>query len=136
MERTYHLTTRVKVVKMTGKQGVKDTGGSFTVVVLVPEQNDETTRFFRAWLADTEGDNFECLGTMGHPIYGSLRLSVSRGNKTHHEAHLFVMSKGVEDILINKDGEKIQIDIERGTADAADFHESDATDTDLAIQKV
>lgn len=136
MERTYHLTTKVKVVTMTGKQGEKDTGGSFKVVVLVPEQNDETTRFFAAWLADTEKDSFECLGTMGYPIYGSMRLSVCRGNKTCHEAHLFVMSKGVEDILVNKDGEKIQVNIERGTADASNYHESDDTDTDISIQKM
>ena len=136
MEKTYHLTAKVKVVRMTGKQGEKDTGGSFDVVVLVPEQNDETTRFFSAWLADTEKDNFECLGTMGHPIYGSMRLSVSRGNKTHHEAHLFVMSKGVEDILVHKDGEKIQVNIERGTADSGDYHESDDTDSAAPVQKM
>lgn len=135
LERTYNLTAKVKVIRKTGKQGVKDTGSEFKIVVLVLEQNDETTRFYSAWLADTENENFECLATMGHPIYGSMRLAVCRGNANYPEPHLFVMSKGIEDVLVHKEGERVSFEVERGTNDAMDYHASDDSDTDVSIQK-
>ena len=136
MERIYHLTTKIKVIETYGKQGQKDTGSSFKIAVLIPEQNDETTRFFAAWLPDTETEHFECLGKLGYPVYGSGRFAVCRGNKNYHEPHLFVMSKGIEDIFIKKDGEKVMIEVERGTSDATEFHESDSTDSDVSVQRI
>jgi len=135
-QREYNLTCRVKVIRSYGQQGIKSGNTEYKAVVLIPEDNDQTTRFYMAWLPEDNDHKVECLAEFFRPIYGAGRLSVHRANWNYAEGpHLFVMSKGIEDILMLKDGERIMIKTLAGNEDARDYHDSDKTDSAVAIEK-
>jgi len=70
------------------------------LIYLIPERNDQAMAFFRAWLPDTRGEYFELVADIPNPIASPCRLSVHRGPDEVSENHyLFVMSKGVEEII-------------------------------------
>lgn len=82
---------------------VKDNDKTYTreLVILVPEHNDAASSFFRAWLPDTREEYFELVAQMPYPIDSIARLSIHRGpNEKCEKHHLFVMSKGVEELIL------------------------------------
>lgn len=102
--RKYVIRCRVKVVKTAGKQGLLSGQTEFNAVLLLPQEGDTTTRFYTAWLPDEAEKHFELVLEMGHPVYGICRAAILRKGKFCERPHIFVMSKGVEDILEKKDG--------------------------------
>lgn len=111
-DREYHLNCRVKF----HRKYVHENGRSYErdLVILVPEDSDERTRFLSAWLPDSREEYFELASIMSPPIDSPCRLSVHRGPDDKSEKHyLFVMSKGVEEIILEhiKEGAIIPLKI-------------------------
>lgn len=92
-ERTYVLKCRPAIFKVW----VEDAGRKYqsTILLLVPEVNDQCVQFFNAWLPEDAQTHFE-LGAFIHPpIASPARLSVHRRNERSPNHHLTVMSRGV-----------------------------------------
>ncbi len=71
------------------------------MVLLVPEENDEMHRFLNAWCPTTQGEKHELAAYIGAPAHTPARCAVFMGHDEKCERpYLFVMSKGVEDILV------------------------------------
>lgn len=97
-ERTFQLKCKVVVKEIS----VVDDDRKFTrrVVLLVPEDNDQRSMFLATWLPDTAEQHYELVGFVKSPIDSPARLSVHRRNQRHDNHHLFMMSKGVEEIIL------------------------------------
>lgn len=84
-----------------------------TLVFLCPEESDERTRFYMAWLPDFE--SYQEIGCeMGHPVYSTFRAALYRKSTFHTDLpdnHIFVMSKGAEEILKRLDGQIVTVEI-------------------------
>lgn len=136
-ERVYNLRAKVHVVRHFAKQGLDERQHETKSVVLVPCDNDETTRFYMAWLPDDKKNKPEVLCQMGRPVYGACRMAVMRDSELFPKGpHLFVMSVGVEEILLNKEGEIIEFSTEPGSNDSKDSHAVDFVDTNRSIDKI
>lgn len=128
-EREYTLRGKVWVIRDYVKQGAIKGKEEIKAVCIALQESDETTRFFDAWLPESENHQSEVLCSMGHPIYGSCRMAVQRASRNYpYGPHLFVMHKWAEDILVNKPFEVIEFVAKRGLEDAQDTHESDKRD--------
>jgi len=83
------------------------------LVFLVPQESDERTRFFKAWLPDFE--EYQEIGCeMGHPLYSAFRAALYRKSTFHNDIpdnHIFVMSKGAEEILKKLDEQIVNVEI-------------------------
>lgn len=81
------------------------------LVLLVPETNDEFYRFASAWLPSDSKSHFELAAQLAAPAHSPVRLSVHLGHDEKlDKPYLFVMSKGVEDILVKyKEGLRLQV---------------------------
>lgn len=95
---------------------VKDFERQYTrqLIYLIPEQNDQAQSFFRAWLPETREEFFELVAEIPNPVDSVARLSVHRGPDENSEKHyLFMMSKGVEEIFLERNliGKTITIKI-------------------------
>jgi hypothetical protein len=116
MQVRYHLRCKVLVKECTyeDQQSKGNQNISEKLVFLVPEDSDERTRFFIAWLPDTL-DSFQELGIeMGHPVFSAFRAALYRKSTFHPELpdnHIFVMSKGAEEILKRLDGQMVMCEI-------------------------
>src|SRR5690606_11750800 len=100
------------------------------------QESDQKVLFLNAWLPEDHDHVVECLASIGHPVYGNLRLAVRRQDDNYpHSPYLFVMTKAVEDILIHKNLEIVEIHTEPGTNDAKDSHITDNADTSVSIQR-
>jgi hypothetical protein len=65
-------------------------------------------------LPEDQGQHYELVGMIAPPIDSPCRLSIHRGPDEKSERHyLFVMSKGVEDIILKyaKEGETLKVQI-------------------------
>lgn len=98
------ISAKVKVAKASWWQGFRGGRSEFKAVVLIPRDSDATNMFFSAWLPDVVEEHSEVVLQIGRPVYGPCRVAVLRRGKYHDRPHLFVMSKGVEEILENQDG--------------------------------
>lgn len=99
----YNLIVETKFVFKTVVEEKLKTRYERKLVILVPEQNTECMRFFRAWLPETSdlNDYYEIAAELGGPINSPCRLSVHRGPHPYSDKHfLFVMTKGVEELLL------------------------------------
>jgi hypothetical protein len=115
--RTYRL--RVKVV--LHRDYVKDLGRTFerTMALLVPQESDQRQMFLTAWLPDLDTEHHEVVGFLKSPVDSPLRLSVHRRDKRYFETHYcFVMTKGVEDVLVEHcEGKILDLDVYPETYD-------------------
>lgn len=102
--RKYAFKAKVKTKRKSWKQGFFGGQTEFNAVLLIPQESDMTTLFYAAWLPETSDEHSEVILEMGHPIYGTCRGAVMRRSKNFDKPHIFVMSKGVEEILQGKDG--------------------------------
>lgn len=94
-ERKYILKCRPQVKKLW----VEDAGRKYqsTIMILVPEHNDQCSQFFSAWLPDEVSEHYEMGSYIHSPVMSPARLSIHRRNENCSEHHLTVMSKGVAD---------------------------------------
>lgn len=112
----YHLLCKV-VVKDCTYEDQQSTGNSIIsekLVFLIPEYNDQATRFFNAWMPETLEGYQEIGCEMGHPLYSAFRAAlyrVSTFNSSLRENHIFVMSKGAEEILKRLDNQMVNVEI-------------------------
>jgi hypothetical protein len=111
-EKNYFLKCKIKIIK----KSVQDHDRQYerTLVILVPEDTDQRTSFLRAWLPEDQGQHYELVGMIAPPIDSPCRLSIHRGPDEKSERHyLFVMSKGVEDIILKyaKEGDTLKVQI-------------------------
>jgi hypothetical protein len=72
------------------------------MVFLVPLESSQRDFFFSAWLPEDESEAFEVALMLAHPVSGPCRAAVMRKNKRLNEHHLFVMSVGAEEDLIQE----------------------------------
>lgn len=124
-ERTYHLRCKTKFFKKSVHENIRGIDKHYerTMVLLVPQESDERTKFLTAWLPETEGEYYEVSAFISMPVDSPARLSVHRRDQKCTTHYLFVMSKGVEDILLKfKEGTTINVQINPASQDAeADF---------------
>ncbi len=71
-----------------------------TMAFLIPELNDQGVRFLDAWLPEGKDEHFEMYSALGSPISSSCRLAICRKNQDIEDHHLVVMSKGVEEEMV------------------------------------
>ncbi len=112
-ERRYNLTCIV-LVKECSYEDEQSKGNQVVtekLVFLLPEDTQERTLFYNAWLPESIDEHQELGGMIGHPVYSSLRLALWRATEYVRDIHLFVMSKGAEEVLKNLDGKKIALEI-------------------------
>lgn len=96
-QRRYKLTCKTKFIEGSYK------GQKLKNVILIPQENDQRTKFLTAWLPDTVGEYYELASFISMPVDSPCRLSVHRAPDKNSERHyLFVMSKGVEEVLLMK----------------------------------
>jgi len=111
-QKIYVLKCKVKFVRKNVKDGPRQY--ERTLAILVPQESDERTKFFTAWLPELKSEHFELAGIISAPIDSACRFSIHRGPDEKSEAHyLFVMSKGVEDVLIEAEmeGKTVYVEI-------------------------
>lgn len=95
----YNLRVKAKFVS----KNIEDNGRTYhrQMVILIPHESDERTYFFKAWLPETREEYFELAGQLASPINSNVRLSIHLGmNDFNTGPYLFVMSKGVEELMI------------------------------------
>lgn len=127
----YHLKCKIKFFLKDVKE---DIGKGITqsykrkLVLLVPDFNDEFSRFASAWLPDNPKTHFELAAQIGAPAHLPARCSVHFGHdEKFDKPYLFMMSKGVEDILVKyAEGTTIQVT----TLPADQDSEADNTEAD------
>lgn len=100
-ERAYKLKCKVLIKKIQ----TEDLGKKFerTLCFLIPEEGDQRTAFFSAWLPEEFEDSkeyFEIGMLIEPPIDSPCRGSIHRANANCNKHHIFIMSKGVEEDFI------------------------------------
>lgn len=80
------------------------------LVFLIPQQSTQQTLFYNTWLPDYE--EYQEIGIeMGYPLYSSFRAALYRQGQFHSSPHIFVMSKGAEEMLKQLDGQLVNVEI-------------------------
>lgn len=124
-EREYHLRCKTKFFRKTVKETLRGIEKSYerTMVLLIPQESDERTKFLMAWLPEAEGQYYEITAFVSRPVDSPARLSVHRRDEKAEQHYLFVMSKGVEDILLKfKEGSIVELTVNPASMDSeADF---------------
>lgn len=129
-ERKYELECRV-VVKERAYRDWKDRQYAEKMVYLVPIDCSDRVPFFMAWLPDTENERNELVVYVQNPVDSPCRVSIFRANSKHHEHHLFVMTKAVEDKLRNYNDRIVRVVALPETEDA--MADDVQTDTDIEV---
>lgn len=131
--RKYFLTCKTKFIK---KDVSEDIGSGITqqytrkLVILIPQESDQRTLFLKAWMPETIEEYHEFAAELGAPVHGPSRLSVHMGHDEKCDRpYLFIMSKGVEDILNTfPEGTLVKVStLPANHEDAADYAQ-DATE--------
>lgn len=81
------------------------------LVFLVPEQSTQRDLFFSAWLPDSPEKPVEVVCQGGHPVYTPFRAALWRRSQHVGEIHLFVMSKGAEEVLKEINGQSFAFEV-------------------------
>ena len=134
MERRYNLRCKV-LVKDCSYEDEQSTGNTQTtekLVFLIPEDNEQRTLFYMTWLPDMADECQELGASMGHPMYSTFRLALWRATPFVREIHLFVMSKGAEEILKRLDNQVVNVEI---LGQSEDDLLDGQTDYDLVLNK-
>jgi hypothetical protein len=108
-EETYHLKCRVviKDVSYEDQQSKGNTQATAKMVFLVPESSTQKDLFLAAWLPETVEEWHEVALMIGAPINGPCRAAVMRKNARMDEHHIFMMSVGAgEDLIQEIEGQK------------------------------
>ena len=110
----YNLTTKIKFIRKSVREDIG--GGKIQsyerkMVILIPQEGDETNRFYYAWVPSTQEEKYELAGVIGSPVNSPCRFSVHMGHDEKSEKpYLFVMSKGVEDIIVKmREGDLVRV---------------------------
>lgn len=135
--RDYKLTCKLRFFETTVKGDASNKGQAYErkLALLIPQESDARTQFLTAWLPEVEGEYYELSGYIGHPVDSPCRFSIHRRDQKSPEQHyLFVMSKGVEDVLCKcKPGQLLNVTAFSATKeDEADY----AVDSNLDIEAV
>lgn len=112
-ERRYNLSCKVIVKDCTYEDEQSKGNSQVTekLVFLLPQDNTERTLFYNAWLPEMVDEHQELGAVIGHPLYSSLRVALWRSTSFVNEIHLFVMSKGAEEVLKTMNEKIIQVEI-------------------------
>lgn len=144
-ERHYNLKCKVKKIRQTYREIDDGKQHETTSVILVPDvEQTEAMMFLTAWLPEVfmicidcgnenlkAGDqkcnkcgsqkvkleHTECASFIGYPVNSPCRLAVLRKNNYCDQHHLYVMSTGVEQELLNMEGKLISVTTFKGTED-------------------
>lgn len=133
-ERRYYLTCKV-VVKECSYEDEQSTGTTLVaeqLVFLIPTVSTERDLFYNAWLPDDPNEPQELGITMGHPLYSTFRVALWRATEYVREIHLFVMSKGAEEILKKLDEQVVNVEI---LGEQEDYLLDGQIDHDLSLNK-
>lgn len=97
----YHLRCKVvaKEVTYLDEQSKGTTQVTEKLVFLIPQANDQRSKFFFAWLPDTDLDPAEVVCEIGHPLFAIFRAALWRRTQHVNDFHLFVMTKSTEEML-------------------------------------
>jgi hypothetical protein len=100
-EQRYHLKCKVLVKKVSymDYQSKGETLITEDFVFLIPQESTQRSLFMGAWLPDTLEGNSEIGLEIGRPVEGHARACLRRKNKIVPEAHIFVMSRGAEELI-------------------------------------
>ena len=114
-QRRYYLTCKV-YVRDCSYEDVQSTGTTLVsekLVFLVPQESDQKTLFMMAWAP--EEDAYQEIGCeVGYPVYSPFRGALYRVSSFHPDIpmnHIFVMSKGAEEILKRLDGQIVNVEV-------------------------
>jgi len=110
----YYLTCKVKILPVTYEDyQSKGNMGQVTedMVFLIPQESDQRSLFYNAWLPETLEENFEIGISMGHPIFGVFRATVRRFHPSLREPHIFVMTRSAEEIFKYIKDKTIKVDV-------------------------
>lgn len=144
-EDTYEFNCEVKVIRQTYREIDDGKTHETKSVILIPNIEDTSAMMFlNAWLPDVFkvctkcGNDYiksneyecnkcgsdqikmewtECPTFLGYPVAGPCRMAVVRKNNYCEKHHLFVMSTGPEEELLQMDGKKINVKVFPGTMD-------------------
>jgi len=105
------------------------------MVLLVPQESDECTRFLMAWRPETTEEYFELVVDLGAPVHGPVRASIHMGHdKWNERPYLTVMSKGVEEILHKfKEGITIHCTVLPANMEGEADHALDSSDGNYEV---
>lgn len=128
--RKYYLNCKVVFFRKTVENVAR------TMALLVPQEGDETNRFYAAWVPTSQGEHYELAATIGTPVNSPVRLSIHLGHDEKCDRpYLFVMSKGVEDIIVGHipEGRVLRVTVlPANEEDQADFAQ-DASDGNFEV---
>lgn len=112
-ERRYRFKAKViaKDVTYTDEQSTGTFQVTEKLVFLLPEQSTQRDLFYSAWLPDTDHEPIEVGCEIGHPVYSCFRAALWRRTQFVGDIHLFVMSKGAEELLKPMNGKSVEIEI-------------------------
>lgn len=112
-EQRYNIKCKViaKEVTYADEQSTGTVNVTEKLVFLVPQASTQRDLFFSTWLMDTIEQPSEVVCVCGHPVYSTFRAALWRRTQFVGEIHLFVMSKGTEEILKELDGQFITIEV-------------------------
>lgn len=124
-ERRYVLKCKTKFFRKSVNENINGKQKSYErkLVLLIPQDNDQRTRFLMAWLPDTTQDYYEVSTFISRPVDGPARMSVHRADDRSDRHYLFVMSVGAEEVLAKlAEGSLINVEVMKGSEDSeADF---------------
>lgn len=129
----YHLSCKTKFHFKTVTEDIgRGVISSYArkLVLLVPQESDQRSRFLSAWCPDTKEEFYEVAAEVGAPVHGPVRLSVHRGyDDKLDRPYLFVMSKGVEEILLDfPEGRTLEVTILPANMDGEADYALDSSD--------
>ena len=111
----YYLNCKIKFFKKTVRETLpsgQTKSYDRKLVLLVPQESDETIRFYNAWVPQTQKEHFELAVVMGSLINSFARVSVHLGHDEKCDRpYLFMMTYGVEEIIhkFGKEGQILQV---------------------------
>jgi hypothetical protein len=106
---TFNVKVLAKDVTYSDEQSTGTTQVTERLVFLVPQQSTHRDLFYSAWLPDTDSEPVEVGCEMGHPVYSNFRAALWRRTQFVGDIHLFVMSKGAEELLKPLDGRTVEV---------------------------
>lgn len=98
-EYTFKCRVVAKEVTYEDEQSTGVTQVTEKLVFLIPDQSTERDKFYFAWLPDTDLEPAEIVCEIGHPVFSIFRAALWRRTQHVNDFHIFVMTKGVEEIL-------------------------------------
>jgi hypothetical protein len=123
-EAEYHLKCLI-LQKTIRSRDQKRNGDWFeedrTMVFLIPEDNDQRSLFFRAWLPESPQEHSELDVIFPEPISRAAKVSLLNADEYCDKPHMRVMGKWLEDLVIESklSGKKITVKTLAASADVA-----------------